>query len=628
MLNSFCNGKILRVNLSLNKLIFEELNEGFYRTYLGGRGFGAYFLYKELLPHIDPFAPENKIIFATSIITGVPIPGVNRFSVISKSPLTNGFGEAEAGGYFANELKSSGFDAIIIEGTSEKPVYLSIIDGKAEIRDAEHLWGKTTKEVTEKVKKELKDPLIRVACIGPSGEKLVRFANIICDQRYAAGRSGLGAVMGSKKLKAIAVRGHKKFKFYDMKKLIEIARYFTTNWKNHIGSMSRHIYGTLDLLTVLNYDGTLPTLNFKGGSFEKADLISGEEMNKKILINREGCFACPIRCKRVVKGKEPYVTDPDYGGPEYETVAAFGSLCYIDDINAIALANQMCNAYGLDTISTGCAIAFAMECYENGILTKDDVNGLDLKFGNKEAMLKLIEMIAKRENIGDILAEGVMRASKKIGKGSEKFALHVKGKEVPMHEPRGKVGLALQYALSLSGADHMQCAHDPIFETERKDLKMIGIEKTILRTDLGPDKVKVFYYSNLWWSLLDCLGICKFTFTPHSAGVLTPNDLVNIVNAVTNWDTSLWELIKCSERAINIARCFNIREGLTSKDDIIPDRFFEEMEFGSRRGQKISRSDFFNARDLYYDMAGWDKEGKPRKAKLYELGLSWIIENM
>ncbi|MEM3755347.1 MAG: aldehyde ferredoxin oxidoreductase N-terminal domain-containing protein, partial [Candidatus Bathyarchaeia archaeon] len=368
-LHLFCNGKILRVNLSLNKIKFEELNEDFYRNYLGGRGFSAFFLYKELPPHINPLAPENKIIFAASVITGVPIPGINRFSVVSKSPLTNGFGEAEAGGYFANEFKSSGFDVVIIEGSSEKPVYLSIIDGKAEIKDADHLWGKETKEVTEVIKKELNDSLVRVACIGPSGEKLVRFANIICDQRYAAGRSGLGAVMGSKKLKAIAVRGHKKFKFHNMEKLIEIARYFAANWKNRVGSMSRHIYGTLDLLTVLNYDGTLPTLNFKGGSFEKADLISGEEMNKTILIDREGCYACPIRCKRVVKGKPPYETDPDYGGPEYETIAAFGSLCYIDDINAIALANQMCNAYGLDTISTGCAIAFAMECYENNILT-------------------------------------------------------------------------------------------------------------------------------------------------------------------------------------------------------------------------------------------------------------------
>jgi aldehyde:ferredoxin oxidoreductase len=270
-------------------------------------------------------------------------------------------------------------------------------------------------------------------------------------------------------------------------------------------------------------------------------------------------------------------------------------------------------------------IAFAMECYENGILTKNDTNGLDLKFGNKEAMLKLIEMIAKREGIGDLLAEGVMRASKKIGKGSEKFALHVKGKEVPLHDPRGKTGVGLAYALSPSGADHMQCPHDPTFEAERKDLKSIGIEKTILRTDIGPDKVRAIYYSTLWWGLLDCLGICKFTFTPHSAGVLTPNNLVDIVNAATNWDVSLWELLKCSERAINIARLFNIREGFSSKEDTLPDRFFEGLEFGSRKGQKISKNDFLKARNLYYKMAGWDEEGKPTEAKLYELGLNWMI---
>jgi aldehyde:ferredoxin oxidoreductase len=623
------NGKIARVNLTTENIVVEEIDDYIYRMYLGGRGLGAYFLLKELKPRIDPFSPENKLIFATGILTGVPLPGLSKYSVISKSPLTNGFGEAEAGGFFGPELKFAGFDALIIEGKSEKPVYLWINDEKIEIRDANHLWGKTIKEVQEEIRKELNDKLIRIASIGLAGENLVRYACIINELKYVNGRSGLGAVMGSKKLKAIAVRGHGKIKFSNEEKIHEMIKWVSKNWKNFPNVVARSIYGTAIIVNALNKVGILPTKNFQGGYFDKAEKISGEEMKETILIKTEGCYACPIRCKRIVKGKPPYETDPDYGGPEYETIAAFGSLCCIDDINAIALANQMCNAYGLDTISTGCVIAFAMECYENGILTKNDTNELDLKFGNKEAMLKLIEMIAKREGIGDLLAEGVMRASKKIGKGSEKFALHVKGKEVPLHDPRGKTGVGLAYALSPSGADHMQHSHDPTFEKESEDFKPLGILKPINSLSLGPEKVRLFIYTHLWWSLFDCLGICKFPFIPHPNGFIKINQLIEIINAVTGWETSLWELMKVGERAINIARCFNIREGFTNNDDDLPERFFEEIKFGPSKGFKINKEEFYKAIKIYYEMMGWDKNtGIPTKAKLDELNIEWVINEL
>ncbi|MFH7836535.1 MAG: aldehyde ferredoxin oxidoreductase family protein [Candidatus Aenigmatarchaeota archaeon] len=618
------NKKIARIDLTNEKILIEEVNDYIYRMYLGGRGLGAYFLFKELKPKIDPLSPNNKLVFATGILTGVPLPGFPRYSVISKSPLTNSFGEAEAGGFFGPELKIAGFDALIIEGKSEKPVYLWINDGKIEIRDAEHLWRKKIKEVQEEIRKELNDKLIRVASIGLAGENLVRYACIINELKYVNGRSGLGAVMGSKKLKAIAVRGHKRMKYKNEGKIRELIKWVAENWKNFPGTVARNTYGTSIGVMANNKTGILPTKNFQGGYFEKAEEISGEKMKETILIKTEGCYACPIRCKRVVKGKPPYETDPDYGGPEYETIAAFGSLCYIDDINAIALANQMCNAYGLDTISTGCVIAFAMECYENDILTKNDTNGLDLKFGSKEAMLKLIEMIAKREGIGDLLAEGVMRASKKIGKESEKFALHVKGKEIPLQEPRGKTGVGLAYALSPSGADHMQHPHDPVFEKILEEYKPLGIIKPIDSLSLGPEKVRFFMYTHLWWGLFDCLGICKFPFIPHPAGFLKINQLIEIVNAVTGWETSLWELMKASERAINIARCFNIREGFTSIDDDLPERFFEEIRFGPKKGFKINREEFYEAIKVYYEMMGWDRNtGIPTKAKLDELDIGW-----
>ncbi|MEM2178664.1 MAG: aldehyde ferredoxin oxidoreductase family protein [Candidatus Methanomethylicaceae archaeon] len=623
------NKKIVRIDLANEKISIEEVDDYIYRMYLGGRGLGAYFLFKELKPKIDPLSSENKLIFATGILTGVPLPGFSKYSVVSKSPLTNSFGEAEAGGFFGPELKFAGFDALIIEGKSEKPVYLWINNGKIEIRDAKHLWGKTTKDTQEEIRKELNDKLIRVASIGLAGENLVRYACIINELKYVNGRSGLGAVMGSKKLKAIAVRGHKRIKYKNEEKIRELIKWVAENWKNFPGTVARNTYGTSIGVMVNNKIGILPTKNFQGGYFEKAEEISGEKMKETILIKTEGCYACPIRCKRVVKGKEPYVTDPDYGGPEYETVAAFGSLCYIDDLNAIALANQMCNAYGLDTISTGCVIAFAMECYENNILTKNDTNGLDLKFGNKEAMLKLIEMIAKREGIGDLLAEGVMRASKKIGKGSEKFALHVKGKEVPLQEPRGKTGVGLAYALSPSGADHMQHPHDPAFEKILEEYKPLGIIKPIDSLSLGPEKVRFFMYTHLWWGLFDCLGICKFPFIPHPAGFLKINHLIEIVNAVTGWETSLWELMKVSERAINIARCFNIREGFTNIDDNLPERFFEEIKFGPKKGFKINKEEFYEAIKMYYEMMGWDRNtGIPTKAKLDELDIGWVYNEI
>jgi aldehyde:ferredoxin oxidoreductase len=615
------NGKILKVDLNSQKIDVEVLDEKFYRKYLGGRNFGLYYLTREMSPNIDPLSPENILVFATGVTTGVPLTGFCRHSVVAKSPLTNGFGEAEAGGFWGAELKFAGFDAVAIKGASPKPVYLWVHDGEAEIRDASGLWGQLTKDTQKVIREELKDPLVRVAQIGPAGEKLVRYACIMNDLKYANGRSGLGAVMGSKNLKAIAVRGHKKLEFKDPEKIKELAKWHSENWLKHPGALARSRLGTSDGLLAMNADGILPTRNFSKGSFDHAEDISGEKMKDTILIGTEGCYACSIRCKRVVKGKPPYETDPNYGGPEYETIAAFGSLCEVSDLNAISYANQLCNAYGMDTISAGCTIAFAMECFENGVLTKDETSHIDLRFGNTEAMVKLVDMIAKREGLGDILAEGVMRASQRIGKGSEKYAMHVKGKEVPMHEPRGKTGLALQYTLSPSGADHMQAAHDPVFQANVENIKPLGIIEPVDRLSLGPDKVRLFKYLQLWWNLLDCLCVCKFVIAPHGAGVFKINHLVDIVNAVTGWNTSLLELMMASDRSISLAREFNLREGFTKEDDQLPMRFYEPLEFGPRKGARISERDLNEAISIYYGMMGWDRTGKPETVKLQELSL-------
>lgn len=605
----------------------EEPGEDFYRKYLGGRNFGLYFLLKETKKGLDPLGPDNILVYATGPATGVPLAGFSRFSVVAKSPLTNGFGEAEAGGFFGPELKFAGFDLVVVKGVSQKPVYLWIHDGKAEIQDASDYWGLNTKETQEALRKEVDDPLVRVALIGPAGEKLVRYANIINELHYANGRSGLGAVMSSKKLKAIAIRGHNILELKDPQKVREFAKWFAENWKDNPSTVTRSKLGTAGVVQSLNLDGLLPTKNFTRGTFEYAEEISGEKIRDTILTNMDGCFACPIRCKLEVKAKKPFETDPIYGGPEYETIGAFGSLCMINDINAISYANQLCNTYGLDTISTGGSIAFAMECYEKNILTEKDMNGLELRFGNAEAMVKLVNMIAMREGIGDLLAEGVRIASKKIGKNADNFALHVKGKELPMHEPRGKTGVGLQYALSASGADHMQAAHDSSFERKIDNVRCLGIQEPVNRLSLGPEKVRLVKFLKRWWLLLDVVDVCKFTIVPHGCGVFRINQLAEIINAATGWDTSLEELLLAADRSIHMARLFNFREGKTLKDDTLPERFFEALRTGPRDGARISKDILNQAIKTYYAMVGWDENGEPRKSRLQELYLDEFLSS-
>jgi len=623
------NGKIARIDLEERSAKIEEPNVSIYKKYLGGRGLGVYYLFRDLPPGIDPLGPKNELILTTSVITGIPIAGMSRFSIVTKSPLTGSFAEAEAGGFFGSELKAAGYDALVVQGASKTPVYILVQDGEIEFKDASALWGKVTKEAQNEIRKDLDDPLLRIALIGPAGENLVRYANILNELKYVHGRGGLGAVMGSKRLKAIAARGHRKPELRSPEKVQEIAGWMAIHWKEFPGAVTRSTYGTADAVMPLDTSGILPTRNFQGGSFAMAEDISGETMKATILSGTDGCYACPLRCKREVTVYGPYATDPAYGGPEYETIAAFGSLCDIGDLGAVSKANQLCNAYSLDTISTGSAIAFAMECYENDILTKQDTNGLELRFGNADAMLQLVEMIAHRRGIGNLLAEGVKRAAERISKGSDRFAFHVKGKELPMHDPRGKTGLALAYAVSPSGADHLQNAHDPVFVNPSKWVEALGITEGVSVDSLGPEKVRLFMYGQLWWGLLDCLGACKFTFIPHNAGVLNASHLVELVNASTGWETSLWSLMKASERALTLARCFNIREGFTAADDNLPNRLFEELSFGQRKGSKIDRQQFATALRLYYEMMGWNRDtGIPDSAKLHELDLGWAAEQM
>ncbi len=608
------NGKILRVNLTGGTITTETPDENFYRTYMGGEGVIGYYLLKEVPPGTDPLGPANKLIFAPGILTGVPLAGSGRNSVGGKSPLTGGFGTADGGGFWGAELKRAGYDAIIVEGKAEHPVYLWLTEDGAELRDARHIWGMTTAQAQQTIQAELGDKFIRVAQIGPGGEKLVRYACVINDLKHAAGRTGMGAVMGSKNLKAIAVRGRQPVPLADPEKVQAMGKWMAENVGKLAGGMTDQ--GTAGVLLPLHYGGGLPTRNFSEGAFEGAEKIGGPALRDTILVRRENCFACPVNCKRAVQVDEPYTVDPIYGGPEYETLGSFGSSCGIDDLKAIAKANELCNAYSLDTISTGVTIAFAMECFERGLLTAEDTGGIELRFGNAAAMLQMVELIARREGFGDLLAEGTMRAAAKIGRGTEKYAIHVKGQEVPMHEPRLKHGLGLGYAVSPTGADHVHNIHDTGYTKSTGDLKAFGILHPLPANDLSLDKVRMLLYEVNMGHFNNCAVLC--IFAPWDV-----NRKVEMMRAVTGWNTTAYELAKVGERAATMARIFNLREGFTATDDYLTPRFLEPFASGPLAGVAVDAAKLEEARLGYYAMMGWNTAGVPGVAKLHELGIGW-----
>ena len=618
-------GKILRVDLSTGKSWCEEPDDNFYRKYIGGWGFVAYYLLKELEPGIDPLGPENKLIFASGIYTGTQLSGSGRSAVGAKSPLTGGFGEADGGGFFAVELVKAGYDALIVEGQADQPVYLLIQNDEVEICDAGKIWGKNVVDTEEMIRKEVGEKNLKFAAIGKAGENLVVNACVMEDLHHAAGRTGMGAVMGSKNLKAVACRGTHRKKLADREPIKEIAAYLNSPpGKASYKGMQDH--GTDGGLTGLHADGGLPTRNFKEGQFEEAENITGKTMTDTILKQRGTCYACVVRCKRVVEVKKgKYKTDPIFGGPEYETAGALGSNCGVGDLAAVAKGNAICNAEGLDTIGGGMMVSFAMECFENGLITEEETGGIKANFGNADAMVKLLEMTVERKGIGDLLAQGYDACIKAWGPKAKEYAIEVKGQPFPMHEPRYKFALGLGYALSPTGADHVHNIHDTAYTNEvgLGGVHAFGVLEPLPKDDMSPAKVRLYRYHTGFSILKNMLGMCLFL-------PFDPNKTVDIVRAVTGWeDTSLFELMKTSERALAMARAFNAREGFTAKDDYLPDRFFEPFVDGPLKGVGQKRHEFRNALETYYEMAGWDPIiAAPTKAKYQELDLDWVLNNL
>lgn len=627
------NGKILRVNLTTGDHAVETPDEYFYRRYAGGRNIGAYYLLRELPKGVDPLSPENILIFAVSMLTGSTISGQSRSSAVAKSPLTGGWGEAEAGGFWPAEFKAAGYDALILEGRCAEPSYLWIKDGQVELRPANHVWGKEAKEAQEILLDEVGEKRARVKQIGIAGENLVRYACIINDLSHFYGRSGLGAVMGSKLLRAIVVRGKKKPPIADSDTMRELTVDFNKSIKSHPALSVHQRLGTSKGVVPLDEAGLLPTKNFRGGSFEGAEGISGERMEETILVKNDTCYSCATRCKRVVAYDGPeFKIDPIYGGPEYETIGSFGSGALIDDIKVVAKANELCNMYGLDTISCALSITCAMECFENGLITTEDTDGLELRFGNADALLACVENIAHREGFGDRLAEGSQRFAASVGGEAPQFAMHVKGQELPAHEPRGKWGVALGYALSPTGGDHLNAAHDPWFTVDADpetawislhDIRPLGIVEPVPALDLGPAKVNLFTRLQDVWSLINVIDFCLFDMVPEFSRY-TLDEIVQAVRAASGWNVSLNELLIWGQRGVTLARAFNIREGVGMETDTLPDRLFEPIESGVYEGTAIPRDDFEKAIKLYYQMRGWDEKGRPTPAALYALDIGWV----
>jgi aldehyde:ferredoxin oxidoreductase len=624
-------GRILHVDLTKGSLTFEDPSESFLRTYIGGSAMGMYYILKGTRPGVDAFSPENILTMMDSVLTGAPISGQSRMCVNARSPLVDGIGDSQVGGFFPAEMRFAGFLGIVISGRAVEPVYLWLHDGEAELRPAAHLWGKRTSQVEDLLKQELGDDKIEIAQIGPSGEKRASLSAIINMGNRANGRTGMGAVMGSKNLKAVVVRGKsKKLPWDDAAWLSATAKSGAAAIPDNGDVLGLQKYGTASVVSFQHFGGTLPAFNYNAGQFEKFEEITGEKMADTILKGSDTCYACAVRCKRVVETEfagQP--VEARFGGPEYETIGTFGSYCGVDDLKAISMANKICDDFGLDTIGTGATIAWAMECFVNGLLTEKEI-GFALPLGDAKAMVRLTEMLAKREGFGDVLAHGSRRAAEILDKGRE-YLITVKGAEAPAHMPQSKRSLALIYAVNPFGADHQSSEHDPMVEEGAGDLymdrlKLLGFDHTLAPRSLDADKVRFAWMTQQFYSFLDTAVLCQFVWGPAWT-LYGPQEAVEFVQAATGWkDFTLEELLRVGERRINMMRAFNAREGIDRKADVLPEKFFVPLTGeGPTAGIALDHAEVEAAKDEYYRLAGWDPQsGNPTMGTLERLGLGWV----
>ena len=612
-------GKILRVDLTNGNILEEEVPDKWNKQFLGGAGVASRYLFEEVPPEADSLGPDNKLIFMAGPLTGTSSASASRYSVVAKSPLTGIWGHGNSGGSFGPAMKRAGFDGLIIEGCSEEPVLLEIIDGQARLLSANDLWGKTVPE-TEAAIKDTSDRKLTIASIGPGGENLVRYAAIMNNTHRAVGRTGMGAVMGSKKLKAIVCAGKSKFDLADPAKFKTTARRQIDLLDESMLKVGFEAFGTNMVSDMVNARGGYPTHNWQEGVFEEIEEVNGMALTEKVLEKGVSCFACPIACGRGTAIKEGKYKGRKGEGPEYESANMLGASCGVSDLNAITMANYLCNEYGIDTISAGSTIAFAIECFQKGILTKEMTDGLELKFGDGEMVIHLLKKIAMREGIGDLLAEGTRIAAEKLGNNSSHFAMNVKGMELPAYDPRAAKICGLAYVTANRGGDHITAfIEGPTFI----DSPFLLVEDSKIEDPFtaNPKETKVVVDLENALTAFDAIGACKFM------GLLLPaSDYVELINSALGWDMDVGEFRRCGERIYNLVRIYNAKAGMNRSHDTLPPRLMQDpLPEGPAKGMVIDTDTLEMMKDAYYAYRGWDNAtGNPSNEKIAELDLEGI----
>jgi aldehyde:ferredoxin oxidoreductase len=615
-------GRILRVDLTKNKIRVKPTEKRLIMEFVGGRGFNSERLYREVSRDVAPLSPENKLMFATGPLVGTAFPLGGRFNVSAKSPLTGILGDSNAGGHFAAEIKFAGYDQIIIEGRSPKPCCIFVQDEEVQVMDAEHLVGRDVYETTETIRKDSGDKQVQVATVGPAAENLVLYAGIFANLARPAARTGMGTVMASKNLKALVLRGTGSVKIADFRAFWKIVDEVEKETYAHPQYWPRRVMGTTRILSLADKLGFLPTRHFTSATFEDAAKVSGERLAREYNVKNRACFSCIVPCSRIYAIREGDYAGLYGEGPEYEALSSFTARVGNPNLNLALKAVDSANRLGLDAISTAECIAWAMELYERGELTKKETNGLELKWGNGEMILGLIEKIAYREGFGNVLADGVRRAAEKLGKGKE-IAFHVKGLELIQADPRGLKGYGLGYAVSSRGADHLRS--EPFLELDddpRKGMEMFGVPGATLRL-AHRGKGKLVRYCENWCAIIDSLEVCKNL--AENMELLPFNRAADVTKAVTGFSFTGDMMFEVGERIVNLERAYLVREGITRRDDCLPARFLKEpLPNGNSKGAVFEIEPMLNE---YYEERGWDSNGIPKTKKLREMRLEYVARD-
>ena len=624
------HGVILRVDLSDGRIDKIELGDPFYRTYMGGGAIGAYFLLQETGGDLDPLDPGNILTLAPSIVTGSRVSGVSRCSAVALSPLTGAVGEGQAGGNLGPCIKFAGYDAVTVTGCAPKPSFVLIDGGTVEIRDATHLVGRCVSEVYDTLHAEFSadDKRVSIAQCGPAGEKKVRYANLMIDRNHAVGRTGLGAVMGSKNLRAIVVRADRKAAFdaVDPEGLKQLSAIAAERLPDADFPATLREHGTAGVVGFQSEAGNMATHNYTSGQHECYKDLTGEAFEPRFGAGQATCYGCVVACRKRVKIEEPYAVSDKLGGPEFETLSTLGCNLDITDAAAVAKANELCNEAGLDTITMGAIAAYVFEAMEQGAITPDQMDGKTLAFASPEDLFWLIERVNARQGPGDVLAEGFPASVRHFGPSTAPYAIHCKGQGLPAHLAQVKPSQALMYAACPIGGDHMSCEHDWLLAGGGELALALGITGEGDARSIGLPKVRMTVFGQHFYSLLDTLSLCMFVWGPGS--LFTYRQLEDLVRFTTGWDTNLWELMKVGERKTNMHRQLNARRGFTREHDILPDRLYEPLASGASEGAHVDADTFPRLLDRYYALMGWSTEtGNPSGGKLMELGLEWALDS-